>query len=258
MNKTKKLLKEGKIALGAWITIQHIDVAELMATLPFDWLLFDLEHSPGEIATVNTMLPALNGSEITPFIRVPWNDMVMIKRALDLGIQGLLVPYVNTKEEAEAVVRASRYPPKGIRGVGPRRATKYGSIPVVEYYEKFEEDLIIGVQIETEEAVRNVEDIVSVEGVDLAFIGPNDLSAALGVFRKFEDPKFQSSVDRVLEACENSGVAPGIFCGGVEDAKKWMERGFRFLSIGHDYSMLRRAYLNALAKLTNFAKSLGR
>jgi|Deesub1362B_J571_1020462.scaffolds.fasta_scaffold00065_120 2-keto-3-deoxy-L-rhamnonate aldolase RhmA len=259
MNKTKNLLKEGKVALGAWVTIQHADVAEIMATLPFDWLLFDMEHSPADFSTINTLLPALNGTEITPFIRVPWNDMVMIKRALDLGIQGLLIPYVNTKEEAEAVVRASRYPPKGIRGVGPRRATKYGVIPITEYYEKFEkEDLLIGIQIETDEALKNIEDMLSVDGVDLAFIGPNDLSASLGVFRKLDDPKFQRAVDLVLEACESSGVAPGIMTGGSEDAKKWIERGFKFVSIAHDYSILRKAYLNALTEVSEFVKTLKR
>lgn len=249
MNKTKKLLKEGNVALGAWITIQHPDVAELMSTLPFDWLLFDMEHSPAEIYSINMMLPALNGTDITPLIRVPWNDMVVIKRALDIGAQGLLIPYVSTKEEAENAVKFSRYPPRGLRGIGPRRATRYGSIPATEYYEKFEEELLIGVQIETEDGVKNSEDIASVEGVDFLFIGPNDLSASLGVFNKLDDPKFQNAVDRVLEACENSGKAPGIMCRGSEDAIAWMERGFRFLAIAHDFSTLRRAYMNALKEV---------
>ncbi|MBC7114545.1 MAG: hypothetical protein H5T47_02815 [Archaeoglobi archaeon] len=249
MNKTKELLKNGDFAIGAWVTIQHPDVAEIMATLPFDWLLFDMEHSPAEIYSINMMLPALNGTDITPLIRVPWNDMVVIKRALDIGAQGILVPYVNSREEAENAVRFTRYPPRGLRGVGPRRATRYGSIPASEYYERFEEDLLIGVQIETEEAVENVEDIASVEGVDFLFIGPNDLSASLGVFNRLDDPKFQNAVQRVLEACESSGKAPGIMCRGSEDAKMWMEKGFRFLAIAHDYSTLRRAYMNALKEL---------
>jgi len=257
VNKTKKLLKEGKAALGAWVTIGHPDVVEIMASLPFDWLLFDMEHAPLDISTVETLLPALNGTDITPFVRVPWNDMVIIKRALDLGFMGILVPYVNTKEEAEAAVRACRYPPRGIRGVGPRRATRFGSIPATEYFEKFEKEVLtIGIQIETERAIKNIEDILSVEGIELAFVGPSDLSASLGVFKKFDHPKFQKAIDIVIENCENAGVAPGIMTGGPEDAKKWIERGFRFISIAHDDIILRRAYLSALTDVSDFAKKL--
>ena len=257
MNKVKELFKKKEPALGAWVTIQHPDVVEIMSTLPFDWLMFDMEHTPSDISTLQTILPALNGTDIVPFTRAPWNDMVAIKRLLDLGFKGLLVPYVNSKEEAEAVVRACRYPPKGVRGVGPRRATRYGSIDIVEYFNNFEkEDLIIGIQIETQKALDNIYEILSVEGIELAFVGPNDLSANLGVFRQFDHPKFQKAIDLVLNACDDKGVTPGIFAGGPDAAKKWIEKGFRFVSIAHDYSTLRRAYLNALNDVREFTRTL--
>jgi len=257
MNKVKELFKRKEPALGAWVTIQHPDVVEILATLPFDWLMFDMEHSPADISTLQVILPALNGTDIVPFVRAPWNDMVVIKRLLDLGFKGILIPYVNSREEAEAAVRACRYPPRGVRGVGPRRAIRYGSIDIVEYYNNFErEDLIIGVQIETQKALDNIYETLSVEGIELAFVGPNDLSASLGVFRQLDHPKFQKAIDIVLKACEDLGVTPGIMAGSPEETKKWIERGFRFVSIAHDYSMLRRAYLNALNDVRGFIRTL--
>lgn len=149
MNKVKELLEAGEPAFGTWVTIQHPDVPEILSTLPFDWLMFDMEHAPADVSTLETMLPAVDEDHVVPFVRVPWNDIVWIKRVLDVGVKGILVPYVSTKAEAKKVVNACQYPPRGIRGVGPRRAINYGEKDREDYYDRFEGNLVIGVQVET-------------------------------------------------------------------------------------------------------------
>jgi len=126
MSSLKRKLKNEEAVLGTWITINHPDVVDALSELPLDWLVFDMEHAPLEISDVEVLLMPLRGVDISPIIRVPWNDMVIIKRALDIGAEGILVPWVNSREEAEKAVSYASYPPRGLRGVGPRRAVRYG------------------------------------------------------------------------------------------------------------------------------------
>ncbi|MFW6048308.1 MAG: HpcH/HpaI aldolase family protein [Candidatus Natronoplasma sp.] len=250
MNSLKDKFRNDELTLGTWISVQHPDIVEMLSSLPFDWLMFDMEHSPATIQSLQKMLPALDGTDITPFVRVPWNDIVHIKRVLDIGFEGVLVPYVNTKKEAEKAVKACRYPPEGLRGVGPRRACMYGKQDVKDYFDNFEkEDLIVGIQIETSTALDNVDEILSVEGIDLALVGPMDLSANLGVFGDYDHPKFKEAIDKVLTACEKEDITPGAFATDVDQMKKQIEKGFRFVSIGLDYSVLLDAYSKILNTL---------
>ncbi|NIQ06814.1 MAG: hypothetical protein GWO20_14130 [Candidatus Korarchaeota archaeon] len=250
MSRVKELFEKEKPAIGTWVTIQNCDVVEALSTLPFDWFVFDWEHSPADISTLQTLLPGIRGTNITPFVRVPWNAMVRIKRVLDIGLEGILVPYVNSKEEAKNAVKACRYPPNGVRGVGPRRATMYGSRDIVDYFHEFEEeDLIVGVLVETQKALNNLDEILAVEGIELAFVGPYDLSANLKIFGQFEHPKFKNAIQRVLNVCEEVSVTPGIYTRSAKKAKVWIENGFRFVSISSDYLVLRKAYSNALKGL---------
>lgn len=249
----KAKLREKKPNFGTWITIAHPEVVEIASTVPFDWLMFDMEHSPLDIQTLEIMLPGLNGSEITPLVRVPWNDFVTIKRVLDLGFDGILVPWVNSKEEAKKVVEACQYPPVGIRGTGPRRCIRYGAKDILEYYNKFEKErLVIAIQVETQKSLDNLTEILSVEGIDVAFIGPNDLSASLGIFRQFNHPKFTEALKKVVRACEETGKVAGIMTSGSEDAKKRLEEGFKFIALAHDFSNLRRAFQNELNSVKSF------
>lgn len=249
MNKVKELLNAGEPALGTWVTIQHPDVPEILSTLSLDWLMFDMEHAPADISTLETMLPAVDEDHVTPFVRVPWNDIVWIKRVLDLGVKGILVPYVNTKKEAKKVVKACQYPPQGVRGVGPRRATKYGEKDLGEYYDNFAETLVIGVQIETPKALENLDAILSVEAIDFVFIGPNDLSANLGVYRQFASTTYKKAVDKVLAICKEEQVAPGIFSGDPNEITDQIKKGFQFISIATDYGILRSSYAHILGEL---------
>lgn len=241
-NKVKRLLREGRPVIGTWVTINSIDVVEALSRVGLDWLLFDMEHGSLEINDVQRLLPATNGTDIVPLVRVPWNDFVVIKRVLDVGAYGIMVPWVNTREGAEAVIKAVTYPPQGVRGFGPRRAVYYGLEPNDEYFKGVRDEVLVITQIETEDAINNVDEILSVSGIDVAFIGPYDLSANLGIFGNFEHPKFKSAVEKVLDSCEKKGVAPGMAALSVNNAVEAIKMGFKFVSIGYDIFDLTRTY----------------
>lgn len=250
MPNLKKMLKKGIATVGTWITINHPDVVDVLCELPFDWLIFDMEHAPLEVSDIEVLMMPLRNTSISPIVRVPWNDMVVIKRVLDIGSEGVLVPWVNTKEEAEAVVKYASYPPHGLRGVGPRRAVKYGVRPFLDYYSKFEyEERVLIIQIETPKALENLEDILSVKGIDVAFIGPIDLTVNLGIPLQYNHPMFIEVVNKILRTCEKYGVAPGIHAFDVNQIKKYIEEGFKFISIGSDVSFIIRAARDILKAL---------
>jgi 2-keto-3-deoxy-L-rhamnonate aldolase RhmA len=175
------------------------------------------------------MMQAMNGSGCTPIVRPQWNDFVVIKRALDIGAHGVLVPWVNSMEEAEAAVRACRYPPEGIRGYGPRRAELFDP----DYYETANREVLVTVQVETGEALENLEEILAVEGIDACFVGPYDLSSnmGLGIPPKFDHPDFVRAMDRVIEASEASGKPAGMY-SNMDNISWALERGFTYNTVG--------------------------
>jgi len=236
-NRIKETLKEGKATIGAWVTIGNPDVSEIMAHRGFDWLVFDTEHAPLSVGTVQNLIQATSGSDIVPIVRVAWNDMVLIKLALDIGSQGVVIPWVNNREEAIRAVRATRYPPNGNRGVGPRRAASYGA-KLIDYLKEADQELVVVCQIETEEAIRNLEGILSVEGIDVLFIGPADLSTSLSHRGDWHHPDVEKAISRVLEACKRANAAAGIFAMSIEDAKRYLAEGFRFIALGSDTGLL--------------------
>jgi len=240
----REKLNSGEVAIGLFVTIGHPDVTERLSMTGLDWLLLDSEHAPLGIETLQMMMQAMHGDSCSPIVRVPWNDQVAIKRALDIGAHGVLVPWVNTREEAEAAVAACKYPPLGIRGCGPRRATLVNGW---EYVGEANEKLLVAVQIETPEAVENIDEIVAVDGVDTVYIGPVDLSMNMfGAQGKWEEPSFLAAFDRVLEAADRAGKPAGMYChaGNI----KWaIDKGFRFLTIGNDDNILTTAVGETLA-----------
>ncbi|RLE81489.1 MAG: hypothetical protein DRJ51_03680 [Thermoprotei archaeon] len=257
MGKLRSMLKRGGVTIGTWIGINHPDVVDAISELPFDWIIFDMEHCPLDVPDLEVLMMPLRGTEITPIVRVPWNDFVAIKRVLDIGAEGIMVPWINSREDAEAAVKATRYPPRGLRGVGPRRCTRYGFKSFSDYYERFEEeDLVVVLQVETGEALENIEQILSVDGVDVAFIGPMDLTTNLGIPAQFEHPKYLEALRTFLRACENHGVAPGIAPPDLDYAKRYIEEGFRFVSIMSDLSAMISAYKVALEDIKALADRL--
>ncbi len=249
-NRLKARLAEGKVALGAWVTMASIEASEILANAGFDFLIYDTEHGPLSIETVSHLLAASSGTQTTPIIRVAWNDPVLIKRALDVGAHGVLIPWVNTAEEAVKAVKACRYPPNGIRGVAPRRASRYG-LDYKEYLATADREIMAIVQIETVEAVRNAERIVAVEGIDAYFVGPTDLSASMGLLGQPEAPQVNQAIEKVLEIGRKAKVPGGVQPQGVESARKWIEKGFQIIPIGADSFMLMNTARDLISKVGN-------
>jgi 2-dehydro-3-deoxyglucarate aldolase len=249
-NELKKKLYDGKVSFGCWLTIANPDVVDMLKQLPFDWFVFDTEHSYLTIEDVKNMQMALSDSAACPIVRVGMIDQLLIKRALDIGSQGLLMPLVNTSEDATAYVKFSRYPPAGIRGAGPGRAARYGS-NLGEYLRTANSELLLAAQIETTQALSNLDAIVGTEGIDVAFVGPTDMTMSLGLVDDRWNPKVLEAMGTVVRACQKYGKIPGTLAISPEEANKWVSLGFRFVGLGSDARHLvggARAFLQAVQK----------
>lgn len=233
-NSLKASIRQGNTALGLWLTIPSPDVSEALSTLDFDWFLFDFEHSALNEQSAQILMQGMRGDSITPLVRVAWNDPVMIKKALDIGAHGVLVPMVNTKADAELAVSSCTYPPVGMRGCGPKRPWIYDP----DYLETADEEILVIVQIETEEAVSNIDEILSVEGVDGVFVGPFDLSISMGFRGKKDDKQFQDAIDTVLAAAKRQGIAAGMWEGAGKSVRERIEEGWQIIAVGLDLYLL--------------------
>ena len=229
----KAKMKKGEVTIGTTISIGHPDIAETLGQIGYDWILIDTEHAPLEVGMVQNLLQAMSGSKSVPIVRVAWNDMVMVKRALDIGAYGIIVPWVNSKEEAERAVQAIRYPPRGLRGYGPRRASLFDP----EYVATAERELVLGVQIETQKAIDNLDEILSVDGIDAAVIGPADLSFSMGMLMQYDNPKFNAALDRVVASARKHHVAAGFLA--VDNVERRVKQGFTWLNISADLGILK-------------------
>lgn len=244
-NVLKERLKAGEQTFGLWMSIPSPDVTEALAQLPFDWFVFDNEHSPLNEQTSQTLMIATRGTGVTPIFRVTWNDPVLIKRALDIGSYGIVVPWVNTRQQAINAVKACKYPPEGIRGYGPRRAGYLDP----DYAKTANDEILVIVQIETTEAVNNVDDILTVDGVGCFFIGPYDLSVSMNLMGKLSDPKVQAAIDKVFEAGKKYGVPSGIYGGGGIPLEDRIKQGWQFQVVGSDLGFVREGAVQILKSI---------
>jgi 2-keto-3-deoxy-L-rhamnonate aldolase RhmA len=242
-NLLKEKLKRGDEVIGTFVTLPHPDVTEVLSRMGFDWLLIDSEHAATGLETMTTMLQAMNGSNCTPIVRPQWNDMVMIKRILDIGAHGVLVPWVNNREQAEYAVSACKYPPAGLRGYGPRRAKLFDP----DYMQTANKEIMIIVQIETREAVRNVYEILAVEGIDACYIGPYDLSLSYGhkLQPKWDDAEYLAAFDTVLEAAARAGKPAGMFATS-ENIRWAKKKGFTLNTVDDSDAFLQKGAKLAL------------
>ena len=238
-NPFKRALKAGKPQIGLWSSLSSNYSVEVIAGAGFDWILLDCEHSPNDLENLLTQLQAAAPYPTHPVVRVPWNDMVTIKRVLDVGAQSLLIPYVSTAEEAKAAVAHTRYPPAGVRGVaGTTRATRFGRVK--DYAKRAHEEICVLVQVETQAATDNIEAICAVDGVDGVFIGPADLHASLGYTGEIANPKVKPMIDDAIRRIRKAGKAPGILTPSEADAKHWLGCGGLFVAVGADVGILAR------------------
>lgn len=237
-NAFKRALAAGRPQIGIWSSLSSHIVAEILAHAGYDWVLLDTEHSPNELPMVQSQLHAMVGGSATPVVRPAWNDMVLVKRFLDIGAQSLLLPYVQTKEEAENAVRYTRYPQAGVRGVaGATRAAGYGRTK--DYMKRAHEEICLLLQVETRKAMGNLEAIAEVEGVDGIFIGPNDLSADLGYLGNWQHPEVWKVMEDAAKRIRKCGKAPGILVGEA-DGQRCLDMGYLFVAVGADTGMLVR------------------
>jgi len=239
-NRFKRALARDERQIGLWSTLGSAVVAELVGHAGFDWLLIDTEHSPNELPAIVAQLQAMQTGTASAVVRPAWNDPVLIKRILDIGVQSLLIPFVETAAAAAAAVAATRYPPDGIRGVSTgSRAAGYGRIK--DYPRAAAAEICVLVQIETLKGVENIDAIAAVPGVDGVFVGPADLSASLGYLGDPLNPVVQETIGRVLAACRKAGKPTGYLTGNEAEAQKWLDAGFRFVAVGTDNGVLVKA-----------------
>jgi 2-keto-3-deoxy-L-rhamnonate aldolase RhmA len=242
-------IQQNQITYGTWITMAYPEVTEILSNLPFDWFVFDMEHAPLSVKDIEFLLMPLKNRNIVPLARVPWNDFVIIKRVLDIGIQGIIIPWVNNKIEAENAVKATRYYPDGIRGIGPRRCIMYGFDDIKEYYQRANKETLVIAQIETMEGVKNLYEILSVKGLSGVFIGPNDLSLSLGCFRDFKNPKYIQIIELICKTARSMNKIAGIMTRDPEDALDKAKKGFNFIALAHDTYYMVRGFQEAFKLL---------
>jgi 4-hydroxy-2-oxoheptanedioate aldolase len=245
-NAFKHDLAAGKLQIGLWSSLCSNIAAEIISDSGFDWILLDTEHSPNEIPDLVGQLQAMQASKTTPIIRPAWNDAVLVKRALDIGAQSLLFPYVQNAEEARAAVASTRYPPQGIRGVSvAARASRYGRTP--GYLGKSNAEICVLVQVETRSALSELEAIAEVEGVDGVFVGPSDLAASLGHLGNPQHPDVQAAIKDAVTRLKKVGKPAGMLTGNEEEARRYIDWGYLFVAVGADVGLLAKN-ADALAK----------
>lgn len=251
-NLFKQRLLAGEVLSGIWFSSASPVLAEHISLLGFDWMLIDTEHSPLDVAMVQPLLQAAAGGVTPPVVRPAWNDKVLIKRMLDMGALTLLIPFVETADEAEAAVAATRYPPKGIRGVaGATRASRYGQAS--DYFAVADQEICVLVQIETAAALARIDEIASVPGVDGVFIGPSDLAASMGLLGKPGAPEVQEALKSAVERLKAIGKPAGILATTIPDASRYLGWGYSFVAGGTDLGLLAgagKALLGAMREAT--------
>lgn len=240
-NALKRALAAGETRIGLFLGLADGYAAEIVAGAGFDWLLVDGEHGPNDLRTVLRQLQALAAWPVEVLVRTADHDPARIKQLLDIGAQSLLVPMVESGEQARALVRAMRYPPAGIRGVGTAlaRAAHWGGVD--GYLQRADAEMCLIVQVESRAGLDALDEIVAVEGVDAVFIGPSDLAASLGHLGNSAHPEVVSAVEQAIARIAAAGKAPGIFCTDPALARRYRDLGARFIAVGADTLLLRKA-----------------
>ena len=246
-NSFKHAIAKGETQIGLWCSLCSPITAEIVSHSGFDWLLLDTEHSPNEVPDVLAQLQAVQAGTASAVVRPAWNDIVLIKRFLDIGAQTLLIPFVQTVDEARQAVANTRYPPAGVRGVGgTTRATRFGRIK--DYAKRAHEELCVLVQLETQSAVDQIETIARLDGIDGIFIGPADFHASLGYSGETANPAVLPKTDDAIRLIRACGKAPGILTPDEKLARRYLDLGALFVAVGADVGLLARGADQLAAK----------
>lgn len=246
-NSFKRALREGRAQIGCWVGLADDYAAEIAGEAGFDWLLIDGEHAPNDIRSMRAQLSALGRSTSHPIIRLPIGEVWMVKQALDIGAQTLLIPMVESGEQAAQLASAMRYPPNGVRGVGAALARASRFSGVADYVNKADAETCLLVQVENRAGLAALDDILAVDGVDGVFIGPADLSADMGYPGRADAPEVQAAISDALARIKAAGKAPGILSTNPDQAQTWLDEGALFVAVGIDVLVLANG-MRALAK----------
>lgn len=246
-NRVKRLLQEGKGACGTWISLCSPIAAEVMGLVGFDWLLIDMEHGAGDYQTLVSQLQAIAAAgESEPIVRVQWNDPVVVKRVLDAGARGVMIPGIRTVEEARRAVASTKYPPQGFRGIASVRGGQYGLD--TGYLKEANGNVLVYLQIETRDAVQAIDGILDVPGIDVCFIGPNDLAADLGHIGEMGHPEVVAAIARVEAAAKARSIPLGTVSRSWDAAQALFEKGYRAVSVQSDLNFLLTASRQAVER----------
>ena len=251
-NHVRHKLKRGESSVGTWLTLPDSVAAHLMARVGFDWLTVELEHAPTSFETAANSFAAIGGAGVAPLARVPINSVENIKRVLDTGAWGVVVPMVNSRAEAEAAVAAARYQPLGERSIGGQmHAASFDTDPAT-YYARANEEILVVLMAEHFRAIEKAEEIFSVPGIDVVFIGPNDLTNSMGLAPTFEssDARFTEALEKILRVAKKNGIAAGIHVADAAAAQRRLAQGFQFVAVASETGLM-------LAKASEVAKTLG-
>ncbi|MDQ3044050.1 MAG: aldolase/citrate lyase family protein [Chloroflexota bacterium] len=237
-NHVKRRLASGEPSVGTWLSLPSPEAAEYVSALGFDWLVVDSEHNAVDIRTLAQMFTAIAHSQTAPMVRIPWNTPENFKRVLDAGAWGAVVPMVNSREEAEHAVAATRYFPQGSRSVGGGRHGLSFGTSASEYYQLANDEILLVLQIEHIDGVEHADEILSVPGVDACFIGPNDLAASmglgLGVPLESDEPRLVEAILHVRDTAKRHGVAPGVHCSHAEGVNFRIKQGFQYCAMASE------------------------
>lgn len=248
----RKRIKTGELTLGSWITIGHPNVAEILANAGFDWLVIDIEHNPIDISVVQTLITTIQSKGVAAFVRVSKNEEVVIKHVLDAGADGIIVPMICSKNDAIQAVNYAKYPPKGKRGVGLARAQQYGR-QFDEYKRWVDENLVVIAQIEHIDGINNLEEIISVDGIDGTIIGPYDLSGSMGMPGEFERPIVIDALKKYIDVCKAHKFPMGFHVVNTNPAKiqEKINDGYTFVAYGTDFLFMGDTASKGLNELKN-------
>jgi 2-dehydro-3-deoxyglucarate aldolase len=231
-------LRAGKTLIGCWCSLANPISTEVLGVAGFDWILLDGEHSPNDVITMIPQLMALKDSVSAPVVRPSWNNPIELKRLLDGGFYNFLIPFIESAEEAERAVGATRYPPQGFRGVSvSQRSNRFGTVP--GYFEGINEQIGVMVQIESRKGVAAVAEIAVVEGIDGIFIGPSDLAAGFGHFGNPNHPEVQAAMTQIFVAAKAAGKPVGTLAPVEADARRYLAQGATFVAVGSDLGVFR-------------------
>jgi 2-dehydro-3-deoxyglucarate aldolase len=251
----KKKLKNNQLTIGSWITIGHPSIVEIMSSARFEWLVIDMEHTTIDLTMAQILISTIQSNNMKALVRVSKNEEVIIKRILDAGADGIIVPMVKSKDDALELISYAKYPPIGKRGVGLYRAQKYG-IGFNEYKQWVDDELVIIAQIEHYKAVENIQEIINVNGIDAIIIGPYDLSGSMGFPGDYHRDDVKKAIETVLTVCKNNNIPSGfhVIESNPEKLQQRIDEGCTFLAYSLDFFFLgdkAREGMNLISNINN-------